>query len=85
LLLSSFVITAHNADLNDDGKNDVRDSKQKKDGWHAHNVVLGGPLPLPAPISTFCVISISDAPKSGISIQGTNIKVNVKNFAITRS
>ncbi|AJW70971.1 hypothetical protein [Nitrosopumilus adriaticus] len=76
---SAFAITTHNADVDGDGKNDVRDSLQNKDGWHAHNVVLGSSTTL----STFCVTEISDAPTSGIAFNNENVKVNVKNSALT--
>jgi len=76
---SAFAITTHNADVDGDGKNDVRDSLQNKDGWHAHNVVLASGTS----VSTFCVAEISDAPTSGIALNNANVKVNVKNSALT--
>lgn len=76
---TAFAITTHNADVDEDGKNDVRDSHQNPDGWHAHNVVLAGGTGQ----STFCVTEIFDAPTSGISISGDSIKVNVRNSVLT--
>ena len=76
---AAFAITTHNADVNGDGKNDVRDSLQNKDGWHAHNVVLGDGTSL----STFCVTEISDAPTAGIAFNKENISVNVRNSELT--
>jgi hypothetical protein len=78
---TAFTITTHNADVNSDGKNDVRDSLQNKDGWHAHNVVLADGTDL----STFCIAEISDAPTSGIAFNEANVKVNVRNSALTGS
>lgn len=76
---TAFAITQHNANVDDDPKNEVRDSTQNPDGWHAHNVVLGnGTLN-----STFCVAEIVDAPNAGVSINGDLVKVNVQNSALT--
>jgi len=80
-------ITIHDADLNGDGKNDVIDSLQKKSGWHLHNFILA-PVVDKDPdndvetIATLCVDTIVDAPTAGISIQGADVKVNVKNSAL---
>lgn len=50
-----------------------RDSHQNPDSWHAHTVSLsfgdGNP--------NFCVESIDSTPTAGISISGSNMKVNV--------
>lgn len=73
---TAFGITTHDLDLDEDGKNDVIDSLQNKNGWHAHNVKLG---------EAACVTEISDAPTSGISIEGTSVKVNVRNSVLTGS
>ena len=70
----AFGITVHNADLSGDGKNDVRDSLQNKEGWHGHNFIFGPGTAL----STFCVVEIVDAPTSGISIEEDQVKVNLR-------
>ena len=70
----AFGITIHNADLNGDGKNDVRDSLQNKEGFHGHNFIFGPGTEL----STFCVAEIVDAPTSGISIEEDQVKVNLR-------
>src|SRR6185503_1889165 len=50
-----------------------RDSHQNPDSWHAHTASLsfsdGNP--------NFCVESIDSTPTAGISISGSNMKVNV--------
>jgi len=80
---TAFAITIHNAgDQNGDTSeppNDVRDSTQNPDGWHAHNVVLADGTA----DSTFCVAEIVDAPTAGIAIKQDKIDVNVKNSALT--
>jgi len=75
--IDAFGIVTHNADLNGDGKNDVRDSLQKKEGWHGHNFIFAPG----AGDADFCVAEIADAPTSGISIKGNSIKVNLRNSA----
>ena len=72
--VDAFGITTHDADLNGDGKNDVRDSLQNKDGWHGHNFVFAPG----AGHASLCVAEIADAPTSGISIKGDSIKVNLR-------
>ena len=74
--VDAYGITIHNLDLNDDGKNDVVDSKQNKQGWHAHNFKFGL-----VEGSDLCVKEITDAPTAGISFDAdTNLaQVNVKN------
>lgn len=80
---SAFAITIHKAgDVNGDTSeppNDVRDSTQNPDGWHAHNVNLGAG----AGAATFCVTAIVDAPNVGIGIKGSQIDVQVKNSVLT--
>jgi hypothetical protein len=75
-------ITIHDADLNGDGKNDVIDSLQKKSGWHLHNFILAPPADVEGASVDLCVATIVDAPTAGISIQGADVKVNVKNSAL---
>jgi len=72
--VDAFGITTHDADLNGDGKNDVRDSNQNKDGWHGHNFIFAPG----AGAATLCVAEIADAPTSGISIKGDSVKVNLR-------
>ena len=81
----AFAITIHDADLNGDGKNDVRDSLQNPNGWHAHNVVLATPPEGADENTTFCIAEISDAPNAGISFatQGTDVTVNIRNSQLT--
>lgn len=76
---TAFAITTHNANVDDDPKNEVRDSNQNPDGWHAHNVVLAAGTA----DSTFCVAEIADAPTAGIAIEDDKIDVNVRNSALT--
>lgn len=76
---SAYAITSHQS---------VRDSHQNPDGWHAHNVVLAPPPPIPdtdGVLSTFCVAAISDAPTSGISIKGSSVTVNARTSTLTGS
>ena len=82
---SAFAITIHDADLDGDGKNDVRDSLQNPNGWHPHNVILAAPPPTADPSTTFCIAEISNAPNAGISFakQGTDVTVNVRNSQLT--
>jgi len=79
----AFAITLHNAgNVNGDASeppNDVRDSTQNPDGWHAHNVNLGAGTAS----STFCVTAIVDAPNAGIGIKGSQIDVQIKNSVLT--
>ena len=70
----AFGITIHNADLSGDGKNDVRDSLQNKEGWHGHNFIFAPG----AGAATLCVKEIVDAPTSGISIEGDQVQVNLR-------
>ena len=81
----AFSITIHDADLNGDGKNDVRDSLQNPNGWHGHNVILASPPEGADENTTFCIAEISDAPNVGISFakQGTDVTVNVRNSQLT--
>ena len=76
--VDAFGITIHDADLNGDGKNDVRDSLQNKEGWHGHNFVLAAG----AGAATLCVSEIADAPTSGIAIKGDSVKVNVRDSVL---
>lgn len=76
--VDAFGITIHDADLNADGKNDVRDSKQNKDGWHGHNFVFADG----AGSADFCVAAIADAPTSGIAIKGDSVTVNIRDSAL---
>lgn len=76
--VDAFGITIHDADLNGDGKNDVQDSLQNKNGWHGHNFVFAAG----AGIADFCVAVIADAPTVGISIHGDSIKVNVRDSSL---
>jgi len=82
---TAFAITIHDADLDADGKNDVRDSLQNPDGWHAHNVILASPPEDADESTTLCIEEISDAPNSGISFSepGTDVTVNVRNSQLT--
>ena len=82
---TAFAITIHDADLNNDGKNDVRDSLQNPNGWHGHNVILAAPPEDTDENTTFCIAEISDAPNAGISFakQGTEVTVNVRNSQLT--
>lgn len=79
--VDAFGITVHDADLNGDGKNDVRDSLQNKEGWHGHNFVLVAG----AGAATLCVAEIADAPTSGIAINGNEVKVNVRDSVLADS
>ena len=79
--VDAFGITIHDADLNGDGKNDVRDSLQNKEGWHGHNFVLVAG----AGDATLCVAEIADAPTSGIAIKGDSVKVNVRDSVLADS
>ena len=76
---SAIAITQHNANLDDDPKNEVRDSTQNPDGWHGHNVNLGPGTGT----ATFCVTDIVDAPNVGISIDEDLVNVNVRNSILT--
>lgn len=67
---TAYAITSHQS---------VRDSLQNKDGWHAHNVVLGAG----AGAATFCVTAVSDAPTSGIAINKSKITVNARMSTLT--
>ena len=79
----AFAITTHNAgNVNGDSSeppNDVRDSTQNPDGWHAHNVNLGAG----AGAASFCVTAIVDAPNVGIGIKGSQVDVQVRNSILT--
>lgn len=72
---TAFAITTHDADLDGDGSNDVRDSLQNKDGWHAHNVLLGGTTRA----GNICITEIRDAPTSGIALNQEDVRVQVRN------
>jgi hypothetical protein len=69
---TAFVVVTHNG---------VRDSNQNPDGWHVHNVMLGGP----GTVSAACIVSVSPDTTAGISIQGDTINVNVRNSELTSS
>ena len=75
-LVDAFGITIHDLDLDMDGKNDVVDSLQNKQGWHGHNFKFGT-----VQNNVLCVKEIVDAPTSGISFdEDTYVaKVNVRN------
>lgn len=72
---TAFAITTHDADLDGDGSNDVRDSLQNKDGWHAHNVLLGHTTRA----GNICITEIRDAPNTGIALNQEEIRVQVRN------
>ena len=74
----AFAVTVHDADLNSDGKNDVRDSLQNKEGLHPHNVALSAG----AGSATLCVKEILDAPQAGISTEDDQIEVNVRDSVL---
>ena len=72
--IDAFGVVIHNADLNGDGKNDVRDSLQNKEGFHGHNFIFSPGQG----DATFCVAEIADAPTSGISVDGDFMQVNLR-------
>ena len=74
----ALAVTVHDADLNGDGKNDVRDSLQNKEGLHLHNVALAAG----AGDATLCVKTILDAPNGGISTEDDVISVNVRDSVL---
>jgi hypothetical protein len=76
--IDAFGITIHDADLNGDGKNDVRDSLQNKEGWHGHNFIFSAGTSA----SDFCVKEIVDAPQVGIGIKGDSVTVQVRDSAL---
>ena len=65
-----FAITTHNAFDSDDpdAVNDVRDSKQNPDSWHAHLVNVDG---------NACITAVSSLPSAGISIVDGDMKITV--------
>ena len=73
-----FAVTTHNAgddifvdengNFDPDVVNDVRDSKQNPDSWHAHLVALEGES---------CIASVTDVTTAGIGIIDGNMVVNV--------
>jgi len=60
---SAYVAATHNG---------VRDSIQRPDGWHQHNVVLG---PATSGSSSNCIVSIDDDSQGGTAITGDTIRV----------
>ena len=72
--VDAFGVVIHNADLNGDGKNDVRDSLQNKEGFHGHNFIFSPG----AGDASLCVAEIADAPTSGISVDGDFMQVNLR-------
>ena len=78
---SAYAVTTHNAKEALELKQNVaRDSTQNPDGWHAHNVILGGHAPANSDV---CVADLSDAPTAGISFVGNTVLVKAKNSSIT--
>ena len=68
-----FAITTHNAgdDILDEDPNvvnDVRDSKQNPDGWHAHLLNLNG---------DDCITEVTEFTAAGIAIVDGDMKVKV--------
>jgi len=65
-----FAITTHNAFDSDDpdAVNDVRDSRQNPDSWHAHLVNVD---------VNACITAVSDIPSAGIAIVDGDMKVTV--------
>jgi len=82
-IVDAFGITTHNLDLDGDGKNDVVDSLQNKNGWHAHNFKFG--LVSISSSTHLCVKEITDASTAGISFDADTklAKVNVQNSDLT--
>jgi hypothetical protein len=56
----------------------VRDSLQNPDGWHAHNVQLGGT----GANSDLCITGVFDV-KAGLSIHGDTLSMQVRNSDLT--
>ena len=65
-----FAITTHNAFDSDDpdAVNDVRDSRQNPDSWHAHLVNVDG---------NACITAVSDMTTAGIAIVDGDMSVTV--------
>lgn len=67
-----YAITTHNVgDVDESTKgpnNDVRDSKQNPDGWHAHLVNVDG---------NACITEVTDDTTAGISINDGNMSVHI--------
>jgi len=69
-----FAITTHNVGDGDDPNavNDVRDSKQNPDSWHAHLVKLDGT----------CITEVTEFNAAGIAIVNGDMKVKTPKFKI---
>jgi len=70
---SAFAITTHNG---------IRDSTQRPDGWHAHNVVIAA-ASTSTPGVSHCITAIDDHATGGVAINQDTLRGIYRNDVIT--